>query len=838
MTSVKPSRRTAAWAILVTLLSIGTSVGATAEDGLLGAATLRYPDGTKAVASFRTADGGGADKLIDGDPQTALSGAEGSAESADKPVWVDLTFGRPVENLLGVATGESDRFGNYYPKQAEFWLDTTGKGEFDTLGAKVKLGPGAKAAGRWLFDKPVAKAHGLRFLVTEQNLAGTKRCFSMNELILLPERPKGAAPAPKLRKVSVPEAGDRHIRMHIVYPKAMLRENGGPVINLRSPPYNAVGDGKTDDTQAFIKVLDFIADEQLAKRRSWIVYVPNGTYLVSDALVSQHDAGPDGFCYFRLVGEDRATTTIRLADKATGFGDPAKPKTLLPWEGIKPGEGNILWGNLARNFTIDTGSGNPGAIAMTFMGANSSSIDNLSLRSGDGQGKIGLHFSWWSVQGHFCDLSIDGFNVGIKGSDSREAQPTLEYVTLTGQHMAGYEVGPHAASIRRLLFRGPVPAVVVDDPFSQTVLIDSRLEGGKDATGAAIVMNAKEPGAQVFLRNLVVGGYPAALDAYGKTVLTGDVVEYVSGPLVRTLADAPTQSMDLPVEEVALVPWESNPDNWACPSDFQGTVVERVQAALNSGKPAICFPTAADVIGPTSKGWPTVVVPSTVRQMDFSAGGRWACHFQIDLASAEPLWVENGYCTWFIMQAPRPIHFRNGRFGVDVETDQPVSVHMQNGSALTGMTSPKACPKNVRLYARSINEEVHDFKALRPNFRVNGGLMWVLGFKTEERQPSFLVENGGCLEVLGGYQNFTAHSDKPNIVYPLVINNDSDVSVIATSYMGRKYPWAVWERRGDWNIQVANDELPRRGSNDRNYAMPLYTGYRPEAVQARLRNAQ
>jgi hypothetical protein len=162
-----------------------------AEDGkLYGEAATRYPAGTKAVASFRTADNGGADKLIDGDPQTMMIGAEGSCEAPDKPVWVDITFGRPVENLLGIVTGASDLYENYYPKKAEFWLDATGNGKFETLAAKAALGPGAKAAGKHLFDKPVAKVFGLRFLVTEQNKTAAGRCFGMTELSLLMDRPR------------------------------------------------------------------------------------------------------------------------------------------------------------------------------------------------------------------------------------------------------------------------------------------------------------------------------------------------------------------------------------------------------------------------------------------------------------------------------------------------------------------------------------------------------------------------------------------------------------------------------------------------------------------------
>jgi hypothetical protein len=151
-----------------------------------GPAPKAFPNGTKAVASFATdGDRGKVENLIDGDSATSMSGAAASCKGPTDPVWIDFAFPRPVADLVGVETGKSDPFKNYYPKQAQFWVDTDGNGTFDTLGASVKLGPSDESAGQHLFAGRIPKAHGLRFLVTEQNQAGLNRCFMMNEMGLL-----------------------------------------------------------------------------------------------------------------------------------------------------------------------------------------------------------------------------------------------------------------------------------------------------------------------------------------------------------------------------------------------------------------------------------------------------------------------------------------------------------------------------------------------------------------------------------------------------------------------------------------------------------------------------
>lgn len=87
------------------------------------------------------------------------------------------------------------------------------------------------------------------------------------------------------------------------------------VVNITDPPYNAVGDGVTDDTSAINLALSMVPASGA------IVYAPAGTYLVSSRLLRQ-------VSYTRFVGAGKNATTILVAPNS--------------WAGFFPG-GNAGW---------------------------------------------------------------------------------------------------------------------------------------------------------------------------------------------------------------------------------------------------------------------------------------------------------------------------------------------------------------------------------------------------------------------------------------------------------------------------------------------------------------
>ncbi len=364
---------------------------------------------------------------------------------------------------------------------------------------------------------------------------------------------------------------------NIVYP------TGAGVLDVTKAPYNAKGDGKTDDTQALIHCLDD------ARTQKNICYLPNGAYLVSDTLTYRRSVKDPKYKveanqYVRIQGQSRNGVVIKLRDNLA-FAGPVLST-------IKEGNSNIAFAIRVANLTVDTGAGNPAAIGIRFSASNGGTLRYVTIRSGDGSGSKGLDIVDQGGPTYLHHITVDGFDTGIFLPSS---DMFFEYVELNNQNKVGVLVDGASASFRKLISNNAVPALV-NLREGQVVLLDSELNGGSDAVSAIINPGGDANQAALLVRNVRTRGYATAINDQGSNVSGSDVTEYSSHGVQKLWDETPGRTLNLPVKETPDVAWSDDPSDWAfvdgygAVGDGQADDTAAIQRAMDSGKASIFFP--------------------------------------------------------------------------------------------------------------------------------------------------------------------------------------------------------------------------------------------------------
>ena len=376
-----------------------------------------------------------------------------------------------------------------------------------------------------------------------------------------------------------------------------------------------VGNGQFDNTQALRACIKKYANLELWEDDDSVrspLYFPNGTYLFSDSVSWQ--------AFLFLQGQSRDRTILKLADSAAGFSERSQPKVFIGFGENQKDFYGVGFRNIMRNFTLDVGSDNPGAIGLSYYGSNQSNAENILLKTSDAQqgGWAGIAERGGACPGLLKNITVEGFDYGLVPASGC----THENITLRQQNTAGiyctrqrytgynpdkdfswgggFGVGGRAIAILNLVSENSGPAFDFNPTDKATpsscglTLINAQLKGGNPGIAA---INTISP---IYARSVTTQGYRAAIDDRKNHRQTSPTVaEYAS----ETYAALP--SGDLSLNQ----PFKATPDTtyphvnqakWASIVDFGANPDDRasdtnaIQAAIDSGAEVVYFPSPKD----------------------------------------------------------------------------------------------------------------------------------------------------------------------------------------------------------------------------------------------------
>lgn len=667
------------------------------------------------------------------------------------------------------------------------------------------------------------------------------------------------------------------------YEDVRFPENCKGIIDVTKAPYFVDNTGKEDCTEKFCRILDDILGVMIPEMQAVYeslrnapdgtyvsnenrklngrvfaifpnqidqipsIYLPNGTYLVSDTIsytlrdlhnmMYHYSAG--GFelnrC-IRFIGQNREKTIIKLKDNCKGF-EYGQERAVINF--MLGERSNVAMSNYFENITVDVGKGNPGAVGIIFFANNSGAIRNVTVRSSDenGDGYAGI---WIKHEIHssanIYNTSVEGFRFGINISTFRTCSH-LENITLKNQQRYGITITDNVVQIIGLKSYGNVPALNVSGPMAHVVLTDADiLSDGTEYTAIKYTMGV------LFVRNVMTKGFKASLEQnwFEQWLPDGYIEEYCthSG---YTLFDKEAKSLNLKVPPLPDITRENDFSKWCCVNDF-GAVGDGVhddticiQKAFNSGKPVIWFEPGRYLI--TSP----IEIPSSVEHVNFmycdiivseklgATPKEAVFHIVGDsnkILFAEKLFSWNfciGEIRMFRHDSKRTVYMRDMHTQACAFYFNTVSggeVFFENCACTIGKKAvyghiPAFEFNGQTAWCHSINPERSMSETVN-----RGGTLWWSGFKTEQEGSLTLTSDGGTTEILGGIAVVGAGTDRP-----LVYNENSDVSAIfsTTGYHSfSSFPVAVKEVREKETRILSDSKLPCRYWPW--YFVPLYSG--------------
>jgi hypothetical protein len=576
--------------------------------------------------------------------------------------------------------------------------------------------------------------------------------------------------------------------------------------------------------------------------RPTTLYFPKGTYLISDTLLTLlPNDRKEGMSFLTFQGESEAETVIKLQDNAPGFANAEVPKPVINAACPAP-RGDSFRSNFF-DLTIDVGSGNSGAIGLSFRAKPQGALSGVTIRSSDpnGLGRCGL-----SVRAphepasvFIKNLTVEGFDYGVQLAP-RDYSIVMEHITFLHQRKAGLENSQNVCTIRGLRSVNACPAVINGSQDGVMTLFDVVAIGG---SAEAAVVNKGE----LFVRNLNSEGYQSAV--LDKVIPHSErsIKEACFGESLELFRDC-NHPLSLAVEDTPDVAWDA-PENWvniashgAIPNDGNddSTAIQAAIDSMDGDQCTLYFPNGVWTVKKT------LTLRGNVRrvfgnfaQIEFLEPevGAQASLFRVENTKHPILLVERLLVNAEIKDnalVPQGYLFENHRTqsfvlkhisGVSqglylgATSGDVFMEHVVSASPLHGVNRVPVSYfyPGERVWARYFSAE-SDFTSI-----VNAGAnVWILGYNIHKVGVEFETQEHGCTEIVGAYIRSSSLKEEPDV--PTFSVENASLSVVGAKVFmkGKSYEATFFMRevRGEVSRDLVLQEIRKKGENA-SYALPV-----------------